>query len=160
MKTYSKLTIAIVLALVFSVVGLSVWAAPLRQGTVPDAGGIVPLTGQVPVTGGTYEVTLLGNCAAVGEVVRITDPLKEIGPAPAGMRYLTDALKVELDVACDLQICYPYPKEYEDAKGDIYKWDETGKEWKVLETTISETPKKICTVEKATKGGVYGLIGN
>ena len=157
MKITSKLSIALALALVLSIVGLSVWAAPSRQGTVPSPPDVSPIEPLIPVTGGTYEVTLLGTCNAKGEVTRIPDPLKVFGNAGEGLNYLTDSAKIVLDGPCDIQICYPYPQEYEDKTGQIYKWD--GKAWVLMVSTISGTPKKICVVDNSVKYASYGLIG-
>jgi len=158
MKITTKLSIALALALVFCIVGLSVWAAPSnRQGTVTNPPIVRHITPIIPVTGGTSEVTYLGVCNAKGDVTRITDPVKVFGKAPQGSNYLTDATKIVLDGSCDIQICYPYPKEYEDKVGQIFKWD--GKEWVLMVSTISGTPKKICVVDNAVKDASYSLIG-
>ena len=159
MKTSTKLSIAIALTLILSLVGLTVWAAPLRQATVPTTPDIIPITGLIPVTGGTYQVTLLGDCGAEGTITRIADPEKEIGPANTGFEFLTDGVKVELDKACDVEICYPYPTEYKDKDGDIFKWDPTAKVWVVMESKVSGDPAQICVIDKAIKEGVYSLMG-
>jgi len=159
MKTTAKFSIALAIALVFSMVGLSVWAAPAPQGTVPIPLDVILIEGIIPVTGGTYQVALLANCGAVGTVTRISDPEKEIGPAATGFEFLTDGVKIELDKACIVEICYPYPTEYKDMDGKIYKWDTAVKTWKVVESKISGDPAKICVTENIVKDAVYSLIG-
>jgi hypothetical protein len=159
MKSYKKLSIALLVTLFLSVVGLSVWAAPVRQGTVPNPPNINP----IPVTGGTYEITM--NCAEKGKVTRVkylTPIEKEFGKAPDPLTYLTDAAKIELEGTCEVKICYPYPKAYEDKNGQIYKWvvTDTSKTWELVTSVISGDPKQICAIEKLEKGGIYDLIGN
>jgi len=160
MKFSSKVLIALSLTLILSLVGINVWAAPGRQGTVPIAPTTVTIEGIIPVTGGTYQVTLLGNCGAVGTVTRIADPENEIGPANIGFEFLTDGVKVELDKACRVEICYPYPTEYKDMNGKIYKWDALAESWKVVESIISGDPAQMCVTENIVNNAVYSLIGN
>jgi hypothetical protein len=163
LKITSKLSIAIALALVLSVVSVSVWAAPDRQGTEgPPRRVVIPITGNqkglIPVTGGTFNLSILCGCSNDGSITRITDPVKEIGPAPAGFAYLTDALKVELAGPCDFEVSYPYPKDYQDQKGQIYKWNSVLKEWNLVDSTIYGDPKQISTVDKTSTGNIYALI--
>ena len=159
MKVTSKISIALVLALVFGITGISVWAAPNRQGTVPPQPLIIPVTGDDPISGGTFTVTLLNNCQATGTISRIVDPSKEVGPAPAGLSFLTDGGKVVLDKACDVRVCYPYPKEYEDKNGGIHQWDSVPNSWGLLESTISGDPKQICATVNNILVIIFGLIG-
>jgi hypothetical protein len=158
MKTTIKFSIVLALTLLISIVGVSVWAAPSPQGTVPATPLIIPLTGIIPVTGGTFNVSLLCGCTNEGSSTRITDPEKEIGKAPAGFAFISDALKVELDGACDIEVCYPYPNDYEAKKGQIYIWNAVNKAWGLATSTIYGDPKQICTVDKASTGNTYSLI--
>lgn len=159
MKITTKLSIALALALVLSVVSLSVWAAPRRQGTVPPPPVVIPVPGVIPVTGGTFTATFLGNCQAKGSITRIVDPLKVVGSAAIGFVNLTDGAKIALDKPCDCKLCFPYPKQYEDQNGGINKWDPVSQTWVVLESTISGNPKEICTTLNAVQEGIYALIG-
>jgi hypothetical protein len=175
MKTISKLSIALVLTLLLSIFSITVWAAP-RMGTVSDPGSKRPLLPLIPVTGGTFEVTMLETCQATkGETNRIKYlfPIEqEFGKAPQGFNYLTDAIKIKLDGECSVRICYPYPKAYEDVNGQIYKWvvGENSAKWDLIKSEISGDPaqlgssqksdyQKICTIEKIDKTGIYSLIG-
>lgn len=160
MKHKIHLSIALTLAMVLSLVGLSVWAAPERQGTVPVVPDLIPITALIPVTGGTYQVELLCDCPYDGLVTRIPDPEEEIGPAPENHKYLSDAAEVELEGPCNIEICYPYPSDYEKQKGQIYKWDMDQKEWKIRDTTIYDDPQQICTIDYETTGGQYALISS
>jgi WD40 repeat protein len=159
MKTTSKLLIALILALLLSGVGLTVWAGTsTRQGTVRNPPITNPITPIIPVTGGTYTVSTLCGCSEKGTTIRISDPEKAIGPSPSGFVYLTDAVKVELQSACDIEICYPYPKDYENQKGQIYIWDTLNKKWNVVDSSINGNPKQICSVDKISTGKIYALI--
>ena len=160
MRIATKLSIALALAMALSIVGPSVWAAHNnRQGTVTNAAHIIPVTGNIPVTGGTFQATLLGDCKAKGTITRIADPATEVGPIAIGFSFLTDGIKVALDKPCDIQICYPYPTEYEDLHGGINAWDSFTRTWGVIESTISGDPKQICSIIKGITNGSYGLIG-
>jgi hypothetical protein len=150
MKTSSKVIIAITVTLLLSFASVAVWASPSRQGTVPI----------IPVTGGTFNVNMLCNCTEDGLVTRIADPEKDISLAPAGFAYISDALKVELKGECDFEVCYPYPKEYEDQKAQIFKWDGVNSKWNIVESTIYGDPKQICTVDKKSSGDIYALISS
>jgi hypothetical protein len=66
MKLTSKLIIALTLTLALGLVGVTVWAAPSRQGTVPPTRDSTPIEGLIPVTGGCFQVTLVGGCEAAG----------------------------------------------------------------------------------------------
>jgi hypothetical protein len=159
MKIASKLSIALILAFVLSIASLSVWAAPDRQGTVPVQQGVIPVTGNTPAAGGTFTVTILGGCAGKGNATRIAAPATEVGPAATGFSFLTDGIKVVIDQACDIQICYPYPTEYETKNGGINKWASATQTWGLLVTTISGTPKQICVIDNQVTDGTYALIG-
>jgi hypothetical protein len=159
MKIAARLSIALALALVLSVVSLSVWAAPNRPQTVPNVPVVIPANGVIPVTGGTFTATLLGNCQAKGDFTRVVDPLKVVGSAAIGFVNLTDGVQVTLDKPCDCQICYPYPTDYEAKNGGINKWDPVTKTWVVLESTISGNPKLICVTLKNVQDGLYTLLG-
>ncbi len=150
MKISSKLLIALTITMILSFVSISVWAAPLHQGTVPI----------IPVTGGTFTAETLCDCQEKGLVTRITDPENEVSPAPAGFAYLSDALEIELEESCDIEICYPYPKEYEDKKGQIFIWDSVIEKWGLAESTIYGEPKQICTVDKTSTGNIFALISS
>ena len=119
MKNKIQLSIALAIALVLSLIGLNVWAAPERQGTVPVFPDLIPITALIPVTGGTYQVELLCDCPYEGLVIRIPDPEEQIGSAPEDQKYLSDAVAVELEGACNIEICYPYPSDYEKQKGQL-----------------------------------------
>jgi hypothetical protein len=159
MKIATKLSIAIALALVLSTVSLSVWAAPERQGTVIQQAGVIPVTGNTPAVGGTFIVTILGGCTGKGNVTRIADPATKVGPAATGFSFLTDGIKVVINQACDIQICYPYPQAYADKSGGINKWASATQTWGLLVTTISGNPKQICVIDNQVTDGTYGLIG-
>lgn len=160
MKNKIQLSIALTIALVLSLIGLNVWAAPERQGTVPVFPDLIPITALIPVTGGTYQVELLCDCPNEGLVTRIPDPEEQIGSAPNDQKYLSDAVEVELEGPCNIEICYPYPREYENQKGQIYKWDTGEKEWEIRDTIIYEDPQQICTIDYETTGGQYALISS
>jgi hypothetical protein len=160
MKTSAKLSIALVVALILSFAAISVWAAPSRQGTVPIQPDVLPISGLGTVNGGTFNVTLLGNCGSKGTLTRekyLTGLEKDFGKAPTGSNYLTDGVKIQLNGACDIQVCFPYPKDYETKGGQIYKWD--GKAWVLLTSTISGDPKKICVTDKGVQTDSYSLLG-
>lgn len=159
MKFSSKILIALALTVILSFAGLTVWAAPLRQGTVPTTPDILPIEGNIPVIGGTYQITLLGVCGAKGTVNRISDPEKEFGPATTGQEFLTDGVKILLDKACSVEICYPYPAEYKDKEGEIFKWDTAASKWTAVESKISGDPAQICVTEKDILDGSYVLMG-
>ena len=146
MKFTSKLMIALALTLVLSLVSLSVWAAPSPQGTVP----------LIPVTGGTIQINLLCGCEDDPVVTRFSDPKKEVGPAPTGFDFLSDTFKLEN--VCDIEICYPYPEDYKDQKGQIFIWDAVNEAWGLTDSTIYGEPKQICTVVKKSTGNIYSLI--
>ena len=148
-------SIALALTLILAVVSVTVWAGPARQGSVPIPPDEVDLLPNVPVTLGTVEIT----CTCSGTATRITDPETDIGPAPEGLSYLSDAVIIELHDICDINICYPYPPEVEDRNGEIYKWDCDAEKWELLESTISGDPKKICVVDEKVTDGTYALIG-
>jgi hypothetical protein len=170
MKFSSKIIIALIITLILSAASISVWAAPsIRQGTVPNppvvrhvarpAAPVVPFVPIIPVTGGTYNVTLLGGCDAVGGITRILDPEKEIGPANTGFKFLTDGVDVKLDKICSIEICYPYPTDYKDKEGNIFKWDANTKLWVVMDTKISGDPAQICVTDESISQGDYALLG-
>jgi len=89
MKLTSKLMIVFALTLALGLVGINVWAAPSRQGTVPLRPDTSTLQGIIPVTGDCYEVTLVEGCDSVGSVTRFSEPETQIGPANAGLELLT-----------------------------------------------------------------------
>lgn len=160
MKITTKLSIALALAMVLSIVSLSVWAAPDRQATTPSTSKNIQISGFIPVTGGTYQVTLMDNCQATGIVTRIEDPAVEVGPAATGFTFLTNGVRVVLNTACNVQICYPYPIEYRSENGKIYKWNPVSHIWLVLESTISSgEPKQICVIDQGILDATYALIG-
>ena len=146
MKFTSKLMIALALTLILSLVSLTVWAAPSPQGTIP----------LIPVTGGTISINYLCGCKADAVVTRFSEPEMEVGPAPAGFDFLSDTFKLEN--VCDIEICYPYPEDYKDQKGQIYMWDAGKEEWGLTDSTIYGEPKQICTVVKKSTGNIYSLI--
>jgi len=74
MKLTSKLMIVFALTLALGLVGINVWAAPSRQGTVPLRPDTSTLQGIIPVTGDCYEVTLVEGCDSVGSVTRFSEP--------------------------------------------------------------------------------------
>jgi hypothetical protein len=155
MKNSSKLMIALAVTLILSLVSLTVWAAPGRMGTVPTPPMEVDLTPGDYFTLGTFEV----SSSVAGTATRIEDPEKDLGPAPDGFYFLSDAVTFKLEEKGDLTVCYPYPQWVEDQKGDIYKWDEVTEEWVVVESTVSGDPPMICFTDKVVTGGSYSLLG-
>jgi len=160
MKPISKLMIAISLTLALGLIGLNAWAAPTRQGTVPQTPDISTIEGLIPVTGGCFQVTLLGGCESVGTIKHFDDPGKQIGPANIGLKFLTDAIKIELDGVCDAEICFPYPEQYEEKGAEIYKWNEVTELWDKVESKVSGDPAQICAVEGVEKETAYTVLGN
>lgn len=146
MKLTSKLMIALALTLVLSLVSLTVWAAPERQGTVP----------LIPVTGGTIQTNLLCDCTEEATITRIEDPETEVGPAPTGFDFLSDTF--DIDNVCEIEICYPYPEDYEEQKGQIYTWNTVAEEWEITDSYIYGEPKQICTVVDEPSEKIYSLI--
>lgn len=155
MKRSISFSIALALTLLLALVSISVWAAPVRQGTVPIPPDEADLLPNEPVTLGTVEIT----CTCSGTATRITDPETDIGPAPEGLSFLSDAVTVELHEVCNITVCYPYPAEVEDQNGEIYKWDEDTELWAAVEGIISGDPPKICYTDEDVIGGSYSLIG-
>lgn len=155
MKTSTKLSIALALTLVLSLVGLTVWAAPGRQGTVPPTPKKADLLAGVKTALGTMEVTL----SVDGTFTLVEDPETDFGPAPTGLDFLSDTGTFELEEEGDITICYAYPQAMKDKNADIYKWDEVAKEWVAMEGTISGDPPMICYTDEGVMGGTYSLIG-
>lgn len=155
MKRNISIPIALTITVMFMVVGTTVWAGPNRQGTVPTLPDESDLVPGVTVTLGTVEVTSTVN----GHVILIHDPSIEIGPAPEGLSFLSDAIVEELDKTGDITVCYPYPQAVKDKAGDIYKWNEDKEEWVISNGTVSGDPAKICFTDKGVKSGSYTLIG-
>jgi len=155
MKQKMSISIVLALTLFLAVVGISVWAGPGRQGTVPTPPDEAILIAGETVTLGTVEITASVN----GTVTRVKDPETDIGPAPSGLSFLSDAIIVELDEEGDVTVCYPYPKEVKDQDGGIYKWDEDAEEWVAVKGIVSGDPAKICFTDKGITGGSYALIG-
>ncbi|MCJ7773762.1 MAG: hypothetical protein MUP22_11605 [Desulfobacterales bacterium] len=155
MNRTKSISIALAVTLVLAVVSISVWAAPARQGTVPIPPYKADLLPNIPVTLGTVEIT----CTCSGIATRITDPEADIGPAPEGFSFLSDAVTIELQEECDITVCYPYPPEVEEQNGEIYKWDEDTELWVAVEGIISGDPPKICYTDEDVIGGTYVLIG-
>jgi len=147
MKFTSKLMIALTLTLVLGLVGINVWAAPGRQGTVP----------LIPVTGGTIQVNYLCDCTTEeAKITRFEDPKTEVGPAPTGFDFLSDTFDIEN--ICEIEICYPYPEDYEDQKGQIYIWNTVSEDWEITDSYIYGEPKQICTVVDEPSEKIYSLI--
>jgi len=160
MKNYDKIFAAILITLILALVKITAWASPLDQGTVPVPTKEVPVSEEEPVTVGTFQFKFPCGCYYKGQVSRITEPEKDISPAPEKFEYLTDAFKVQLEGACDIEVCYPYPKEYENQKGQIYKWDSVNEEWNWVDSRIYENPKQICVTDRVSNVGIYALISS
>lgn len=148
--------IAFALTLVLAVVSFSVWAAPGRQGTVPIPPRVAALLPGVRTTLGTVEV----SASVAGTVTRVEDPATDIGPAPDGFSFLSDAVTFELEEEGDITVCYPYPQEVADQDGGISKWDEAAGEWVTTESTVSGEPPVICFTDPGVTGGSYSLLGS
>jgi hypothetical protein len=148
-------SIALALTLILVVVGVTVWAGPGRQGTVPTPPEEVDLVPDEPVALGTVEIT--PSC--IGTAIRVEDPEEEFGPAPDDLEFLADGVTVVFEEECEVKVCYPYPEDTEEKDGQIYKWDDEAEEWELLESTISGDPKKICAVDEKVTDGTYALIG-
>lgn len=155
MKFPTKLMIALTLTLILSFVSLNVWAAPGRQGTVPITPREAVLVAGETVTLGTVEVA----ATVSGQVILVSDPGIIIGPAPAGLSFLSDAVVFVLDKPGDITISFPYPKDIKDKAGDIYKWDEVKKEWVALKGIVSGDPPMITFTDIGVTGGSYALLG-
>jgi len=158
MKMSSKLITAIVITLLLSIVALPVWATPQRQGTVPNPPDEAPITNVIPVTGGGYRVNLLCDCEYSGLVTRVNELDQETSPSVAPYEYLSEEFEVELDGPCDIEICYPYPVDYENKFGQIFKLG--NQQWNLIDSMIyeEEDPRLICTVDRSSTGGTYALI--
>ena len=146
MKNTHKIMISLALALILSLVSLTVWAQGGREGT-----GLL-----IPVTGGAFQINYLCGCSDEATVTRFTDPENEVGPAPTGFDFLSDSFKLES--VCDVEVCYPYPQDYEDQKGQIYLWDAVNEEWDLTDSAIYGIPKQICTVVQESTDNIYSLI--
>ncbi|MCJ7774625.1 MAG: hypothetical protein MUP22_15985, partial [Desulfobacterales bacterium] len=101
----------------------------------------------------------LCDCGPDDTITNVEDPGTEFGAAPVGLEILTDATKVECKEACEVNVCYPYTEEYESKDSQIYKWDEDKSTWGLVTSTIEGDPEQICTVNEASNGGVFTLIG-
>jgi hypothetical protein len=155
MKNSNKLMVALAVTLILSLVSLSVWAAPGRMGTIPTPPLEVDLITDEFVTLGTFEV----SASVVGTATRVEDPESDMGPAPDGLYFLSDAVTFELEEEGNITVCYPYPQWVKDQKGDIYKWDEVTEEWVVVDSTVSGDPPMICFTDEGVTGGSYSLLG-
>lgn len=155
MKNKLWMSVALALTVVLALVGVSVWAGPGRQGTVPIPEDEVDLLPNQPASLGTVEIT----CECVGKAFRIDDPEEDFGPPPEGKSFLADAVTVLTTEGCEVQVCYPYPKEVEDKEAEIYKWDEEEEEWVVVESTISGIPRRICALDDEVTEDTFVLIG-
>ena len=153
----NKITLAITLALaaILVVVGVTVWAGPSRQGTVPTPEDEVDLVPGAPVSLGTVEVT----CGCAGRALRVEDPEEDFGPAPDGLNFLADGVTVLTDDGCRVEVCYPYPTEVEEKDGNIYKWDEENEEWDITLSEVSGDPARICVVDDDVTEDTFVLIG-
>ncbi len=108
----------------------------------------------------TSKVTLCG-CSADDTIQNVEDPVTVYGDAPEDLTILTNATKVDCSTACEVNVCYPYTAEYKAQEAEIYQWNEGTKSWVLVASTVKTEGDtvQICTVDKASVGGVYTLVG-
>ena len=174
-----RFVMAGVLALLVVAGAASVWASPLRQGTVP----IPPPTGgggggdtscvKVDMINVVFTIFPPDDKNYVCAATNVTTPTpEEYGPAPKDTAFYGDVFKFAVTqggvevVDMPTEICYAYPPEFEKKEAKIFIWDVDAKEWKVIPGDgaavpdgglASGDPKQMCVTSQKT--GIFSLIG-
>jgi hypothetical protein len=174
-----RFVMAGILALLVVAGAASVWASPLKQGTVPippttggDGGGNVSCK-KVDMIKVVFTIFPLDDKIYVCDATNITTPTPDqYGPAPKDTVFYGDIFKFVVTQngaeVKDMQteVCYAYPPEFEQKEAKIYTWDMDAKEWKIITGDgasvpdgglASGDPKQICV--KSPKTGIFSLIG-
>jgi hypothetical protein len=150
--------IAVALSIVFILTTTGGWAAPIFQGTVPQAP-------QVPVTGDCLETVNMGtaifsvqppDCIKMVELVKT--PAATYVPAPEGFIFVGDTFKVTANPEDSIiQVCYAYPSEFVDKDAKIYRLNEdaTPNVW----VDIPGAKFSNGTICVTSVAGIFSLIG-
>jgi hypothetical protein len=160
MNRTTRFVVAAVLALILVAGGISVWAGPARQGTVP-----IPVTGGGECEGsitewvGTFTVTVVGaDCSVIVTPITEEEAASKFGALADGKEYVAGPVNVAISgEAASTTVCFAYSPDAEASNAAINVF--TDGQWTQVEGEIVDgPPRQICYSEQLE--GDFALIGD